>query len=411
MPLPFPFDYKNPDYVAVFQWRMERIQELRKKPPEFLEALKLYYRDNPGQFIIDWGTTVDPRNVDRGLPALIPFLLFPKQEEWVDWFIARWKGREPGITDKSRETGISHLMTAVAVTMCLFYDGLTAGFGSRKEEYVDETGNPKALLYKARQFLSLLPVEFRGTWHPKKHSSYMRIQFPDTGSLITGEAGDNIGRGDRTSFYFIDESAYIQRPDLVDAALAYTTNCRVDVSTPRGMNNSFARRRHGGKVKTFTIHWRDDPRKDEEWYKKTCDYLDDPILVAQEVDLDYSASIQGIVIPSKWVQAATDAHIKLGFEIAGKKVVGYDVGDKDDKNGACARWGMAVEHVESRTGQGSDIFGSVERVFVLAEMNRTYLVRYDADGLGAGVRGDARIINARRSEKGIRNVEFQPHHG
>ncbi|SQD04315.1 putative phage gp33 TerL [Escherichia coli] len=37
-------------------------------------------------------------------------------------------------------------------------------FGSRKEEYVDSTGDPKALFWKARKFVETLPVEFRGSW-------------------------------------------------------------------------------------------------------------------------------------------------------------------------------------------------------------------------------------------------------
>ncbi|EJW5163918.1 TerL protein, partial [Salmonella enterica] len=56
MPLPFPFDFKNPDYVQVFEWRMERLQRIRKTP-ETLPALRQFYRTNPAQFIIDWGMT------------------------------------------------------------------------------------------------------------------------------------------------------------------------------------------------------------------------------------------------------------------------------------------------------------------------------------------------------------------
>lgn len=75
MPLPFPFDFKNPDYVQVFEWRMERLQRIRKAP-ETLPALRQFYRTNPAQFIIDWGMTTDPRNLDYGLPVTIPFCCF-----------------------------------------------------------------------------------------------------------------------------------------------------------------------------------------------------------------------------------------------------------------------------------------------------------------------------------------------
>lgn len=84
MTLPFAFDFRNPDYAQVFAWRAERLERLRAKP-ELLPALLAHYRDNPAQMIIDWGCTFDPRNAERGLPPIIPFILFPKQIEWVDW--------------------------------------------------------------------------------------------------------------------------------------------------------------------------------------------------------------------------------------------------------------------------------------------------------------------------------------
>lgn len=230
MPLPFPFDFKHPDYQMVFEWRMERLQRIRQNP-EILPALKQFYRTNPAQFIIDWGMTTDPRNIDYGLPVTIPFLLFPKQEEWIHWIMERWGNRENGITEKSREMGLSWTAIGLACSLCLFNKEMVIGFGSRKEEYVDSTGDPKALFWKARKFVETLPVEFRGSWSEKKHAPYMRVEFPETGAVIKGEAGDNIGRGDRTTLYLVDEAAFLQRPLLIDAALSQTTRCRIDLSS------------------------------------------------------------------------------------------------------------------------------------------------------------------------------------
>lgn len=407
MPIPFPFDFKKPDYPKVFEWRLERLERLRKQPQK-ISSLKRFYKDDPAQFIIDWGSTYDPRNVERGLPALCPFLLFPKQEEFVHWFIERWKNQEPGLVEKSRDMGASWLTLAIATSVCLFTDGVAVGFGSRKEEYVDKIGDPKSLLYKSRKFLSMLPVEFRGQWDPRKHAPHMRIYFPETGSIISGEAGDGIGRGDRASFYVVDESAWLPRPELVEASLSDTTNCRIDVSTPHGMNNPFARKRFSGKIKVFTFHWREDPRKDDEWYQKKCHHLDDAVVIAQEIDLDYSASLEGVLIPSAWVQAATDAHIKLGIQPKGARRAGLDIADEgQDKNALCLRYDFLVEYLESWSGKGSDIYRSVEKGFLLCDLLGCSEVYYDSDGLGAGVRGDARMINEKRQKK----IEFYAFRG
>lgn len=406
MPLPFAFDFKNPDYIMIFEWRLERLKRIRENP-DCLPAMKQFYRDNPAQFIIDWGMTFDPRNVDIGLPAMIPFILFERQEEWVNWLVQCWHGRVPGVTEKSRDMGISWLSTCVSTTLCLFHEHIAIGFGSRKEEYVDRAGDPKSLFYKIRRFLSLLPIEFRGGWEEKKHAFHMRIKFPESGSVITGEAGNNIGRGDRQSIYFVDESAFLEQPEKIEASLSQTTNCRQDISTPCGTNNPFYRKASEGKIDKFTFHWRDDPRKDEVWYAKMQTILD-PVVLAQEVDLDYFGSVEGIVIPSEWVNAAIDLHKILEYPITGIRKVGFDVADEGkDLNACCGRYGILLESLYSWSGKNSDIAASVERVFSICDADNYNDVGYDADGLGAGVKGDARKINEQRKFK----IEFIAHRG
>lgn len=407
MPIPFPFDFKNPDYQMVFEWRMERLKRIRANP-DTLPALRAFYRDSPAQFIIDWGMTVDPRNVERGLPARIPFLLFPRQEEWIEWFVDHWRTSKPGITEKTRDMGMSWLTVGMASSICLFNRGVFAGFGSRKEEYVDKIGSPKSLFDKARNFINLLPVEFRGGWSPKQHAPHMRILFPETESAMTGEAGDGIGRGDRTSFYIVDESAFLERPYLVDASLSATTNCRQDISTPNGMANSFAERRHSGKIDVFTFHWRDDPRKDKTWYDKQVDELD-AVTVAQEIDINYSASVEGVLIPSAWVQAAIDAHLELGIEPTGIRLGALDIADEGkDTNAFTSRHGFLLEDIDEWSGKGDDIFGTVQKAFCICDQQQLDHYRFDSDGLGAGARGDARVINENREAENITTIVAVP---
>jgi phage terminase large subunit len=64
-----------------------------------------------------------------------------------------------------------------------------------------------------------------------KHMSYMRIVNPENGATITGEAGDNIGRGGRKTIYFKDESAHYERPDKIEASLSENTRVQMDISS------------------------------------------------------------------------------------------------------------------------------------------------------------------------------------
>src|SRR6185437_5449430 len=313
---PLPFDWKHPDYASVFKARMVTLRFLREDPERFRRLKAYYAAGNYADFINDWGLTFDPRNAERNLPTLIPFILFPKQRDWIDYVVRKWRAQEPGLCEKSRDAGVSWLAMALSCTLCLFNDGVVIGVGSRKTIYVDKVGEHKPLLPKARMFMEHLPPEFRGDWQAWRDAPNMRIAFPSTGSLISGEGGDDIGRGDRTSIYFVDEAAHLEHPEKVDASLSQTTNCRIDMSSVRGMANPFARKRWGGKIEVFIFDWHDDPRKDDAWYAKQCETLD-PVVVAQEIDRDYAASVKGVVIPGAWVRSAIGAKRKLGIAPSG----------------------------------------------------------------------------------------------
>lgn len=384
MSLAFDFDFLCPDYPAVFAWRAEKLSALRANP-ESLLSLKAYYKTHPADFINDWGMTFDPRNAEIGLPTTIPFLLFDKQEEWLVWLYERWLGREDGLTEKSRDMGLSWLCVAAAVHMFLFYPGTVVGFGSRKEEYVDNTSDPKSLFWKVRQFISMLPVEFRPAgWNEKKHAPFMKIQNIENGAMIVGEAGDNIGRGARTSIYFKDESAFYERPEIIEAALSQTSNCRIDVSTPNGSGNPFYRRRHSGKTSIFTFHWRDDPRKDDAWYKGQCGKLD-PVVVAQEIDIDYDASTNDAYIPGPLVEEA-QANSVADIEPVGPLQLGVDVARfGDDKTCLVLRRGRVVFWVEEFSHMDTMAVAGLVRDRVVSSPGKIEQIAVDVIGLGAGV--------------------------
>lgn len=414
MNAPFRIDWKRPDYAEVFRIRMLNLQRLRDRP-ELFDDLKAYYRaGNYADFINDWGVTYDPRNPEIGLPAIVPMVLFDRQREWIDWIIRRWRARKPGICEKSRDVGVSWLAMGLSCTLGLYVDDLQIGCGSRLRDLADKIGFMKALLPKARMFMANLPEEFRGGWVEWRDAPEGIIRFPETGSTITAEGGDDIGRGDRASIYFVDESAHLKRPHLVEASLSATTNCRIDMSSVRGMANPFAQKRwrpNIGDDELFIFDWREDPRKDDAWYAKQCEELD-PIVVAQEIDRDYSASVRGVVIPGEWVRAAIDARDVLGIAPAGNERLAFDVADEgEDKNAICIAKGIDVTETEEWTGEGSDIFESTEYVFDVADDHGIREFRYDADGIGAGVRSDARVINERRAAKHIRIIRAIPYRG
>lgn len=423
MPLHFEFDFINPDYNKVMMWRIKMLAKLRADP-DLLLAAKHHYKNHPADFISYWGNTFDPRNSEIGLPNNIPFILFEAQEEWIEYVLRQWRNRESGITQKSRDMGVTWLAVALSCTLCMFNESMAIGFGSAKAEYVDKIGDPKSIFWKARTFMQFIPKEFRGSWNAKTDAPEMRILFRDTNSSITGEGGDNIGRGDRKSIYFVDEAAHVEHPALIDASLSNTTNCRQDISSVKGLGNSFAQKVHSGKYDVFTMHWRRDPRKSPDvrtwkikgvsgynWYEMMSNKLDE-VTLAQEVDINYSASAEGVVIPSAWVNAAIDAAAKLGFEVLGDTIGALDVADQGiDLNAMAIRKGIQLEFVTAWSGKGSDTFATAVKAFSYAEVYGCSMFKFDADGIGAGIRGDSRVINEERKKEGLREIKTEMFHG
>lgn len=404
------FDFKNPDYIPIYHQRLKRLEYLREHPEQVPEILA-YYKFHPWDMINDWGMTYDPRNADLGLPTKMPFILMPRQREWLMWAFDMWQTRRSGPTEKSRDCGVSWLSVTLASSIALTWNNVNIGFGSRKEEYVDKKGAPKSLFWKAREYIKMLPPELSQGWNERTNSVHMLITFP-TGSTLTGEAGDSIGRGDRAAIYFVDEAAHLERPQLIDQGLSATTNCRIDISSANGTNNPFY-----DKVSTyppeqkFTFHWRDDPRKDQAWYDAECARLD-PVTVAQEIDINYAAAVTGLVIPPAWVAAAVDADKVLGMVARGPRRGALDVADEGtDLNAFGWREGVVVMSVDEWSGKGDDIFGTVQRAFEICDHDGLEEFDYDADGLGAGVRGDARVINGERRAAKVREITVRPFRG
>ena len=378
------WDWKRPDYEAIFKVRVERIQRMRDNP-EIVARLKDYYAAKPADFINDFGMTFDPRLAERGMRTVVPFVLFPKQREFIDWLLQRWLQRQDGVVEKSRDAGVSWLCVAFASWMMLFKHGTVAGFGSRKEDYVDQIGNPASLFWKVRQFVDMLPNEFQPEgWDVTKHAPFMKIQNPESGSFIVGEAGDNIGRGNRTSIYFIDEAAFLERPEAADAALSQTSNCRIYVSTPNGAGNPFYRKAHDGKTPKFIFDWRDDPRKDETWYDEQKAKLD-PVVIAQEIDRSYTASVSNAFISSEIVQAAARKG-PADLMAHGPVIMGIDVARfGNDKTCFTFRQGRVVlRQVVAGKLDVVDVAGRAKDE-IRAQLGDVQQIAVDTIGIGAGV--------------------------
>jgi len=390
-----------PDYVSVWAWRQKQLLAMRANPVLLTGALE-YYRTRPVEFITHWLDTYDPRNAGRGIPAYMPFIMFERQAEFVRFLMAMIEGEENGLVEKARDMGATWVCCAVSVWLWRFYPGAAIGWGSRKEQLVDKLGDPDSIFEKMRILIRRLPREF---W-PRGFSEiddmpFMRIVNRDTGATITGEAGDNIGRGGRKLCYFKDEAAHYERPEKIEAALADNTRVQIDISSVNGLGNVFHRRREAGvewegevakgKTNVFVMDWSDHPAKDQAWYdQRRAKAIADGLLhvFAQEVERNYSASVDGVIIPADWITSAIGADVKLGFKATGGIIAALDVADEGgDRNALAVRKGPSLLSCDD-WAEGDTGYTTRKAVGALSSLGPVSL-QYDSVGVGAGVKSEA----------------------
>lgn len=409
-----------PNYTSVFAWRQQQVLALKDKPRLVAGALE-YYRTRPNEFITHFCDTFDPRNAMIELPARLPFVLFERQGQLNDFLLECLREEANGLIDKSRDTGVTWDCAAFSVWLWRFWPGSSIGWGSRKEQLVDKIGDPDSIFEKMRIIIRGLPRFFwpRG-FDPNLHMTYMRIINPENDATITGESGDNIGRGGRKLIFFKDESAHYERPESIEAALADNTRVQIDISTPNGVGTVFDRKRNSGvewhpgrkiekgATRVFVLDWRDHPAKTQEWYdtrEKAAKGSGLLHLFRQEVDRDAAASLSGVIIKPEWVRAAVDAHIELNFGDAGMWSAGFDPYDEGGDQHALAFRKGVVLHYAEEWGEGDT--GEATRKVIGETLGRTPVtIQYDCIGIGAGVKSEA---NRLQKDKKLPNgVTFAP---
>ena len=402
-PAPLSHEQWPPDYTGVYAWRVETLGQLRRSSAHMASA-RAYYATRPAEFIMHWMDTYNPRKTTL---KWMPFVFFERQQQFIDFLHELRTDQESGLCEKCRDAGATWLACAYSVWSWLFIENDAIGWGSRKADLVDKIGDADSIFEKMRLIINRLPPEWLPDgFTPKKHATYMKITNPVNGSSITGESGDNIGRGGRKSIYFKDEAAHYERPEKIEAALGDNTNVQVDISSVNGLGNVFHRRREAGfewhpgheiatgQTRVFVIDWTDHPEKDQAWYdRRKAKHEREGMMhiFAQEVERNYSAAVTNTIIEYEWIKAAVDAHLTIPYlaEMQPPDVwgAGLDVADEGvDRNALAQRqwiiWRDVQEWGERDTG------ATARRAINEVRVHKGIHVQYDSIGLGASVKAE-----------------------
>lgn len=392
-----------PDYRGVYLWRVQQLAKLTNDPAALTSA-RAYYATRPAQFIMHWMDTYNPRLTGS---KWVPFVLFERQDEFIEYLTELDRDGENGLVEKCRDIGATWLAAAYSVHCWLYRGDDATGWGSRKQELVDKLGDPDSIFEKMRLLIKRLPkIWLPEGFKPRDHATFMKLTNPETGATITGESGDNIGRGGRKTRYFKDESAHYERPEKIEAALGDNTNVQIDISSVNGLGNVFHRRRESGvewkrgetmpagETRVFIFDWRHHPEKDQAWYdrrKAKAEREGMQHIFAQEVDRNYSAAVQNTLISYEWITAAVDAHLTvpcLRVPPPAVHMAALDVGDSEDgdRNALAVRQWIILRSIEEWTAADPGV--TTRRAIGALRAYPGIKLQYDGIGVGSGVKSE-----------------------
>jgi len=412
------------DVIDELAARQQRLVRLRRNPGLWPGARE-YYRTRPVAFARHWCFTYDPRNAGSDTPATLPLVPFRRQRELIRFVYSCLEDRVSGLVEKSRDMGATWCACVCSAHLFLFWPGASVGWGSRKAGLVDRIGDPDSIFEKIRILLRNLPRELLPVgFSLSEHMSQFRIVNPETRATIVGEGGDDIGRGGRSLIYFKDESAHYEHPESIEAALSDNALVQIDISSVNGLGNVFHRRRESGvewtpdaptppgRTRIFVMDWRDHPAKTAEWHEARRQKAEAEGLLhvfAQEVDRDYSAAVQGVVIPAEWVRSAIDVHERLSLRCDGGWCSALDVADEGgDTNAQATRRGVLLRALDEwgERDTGLTARRAVRNASTAAGAQPIQL-QYDCVGVGAGVKAETnRLADDGLLPRGVRLVPW-----
>ena len=201
----------------------------------------------------------------------IPFVCYDTyQDDYILSLEAAIDNQHDTLLEKSRDMGASWMVLYVFQHKWLFHPGSDFRVGSRKQDFVDKTGDIDTLFEKLRYNLKRQPRYMKPKgfdW--RNHSTYMSMINPANDNAIVGEsANENFGTGGRRKAVLLDEFAKWDDNPARGAwtSLADVTKCRIPVATPFGVGTKYHELQEDESIEKITLHWTLHPEKSKGAY-------------------------------------------------------------------------------------------------------------------------------------------------
>lgn len=201
--------------------------------------------------------------------AHVPFITWEIQDDLSNRFEFCLKNGEDVLIDKSRQMGASWCCANFLHWLWLFRPDSQLLEMSRVQDYVDQTGNMKALFQKHDYINGWLP---RWMLPPnvlfgQKNRTKMHMKNVVNDSCIDGESTtEHAASGDQRLIILLDEFAKVDKGSLMRSATRDAAFVRIINSTPAGAGTEYSRWKNSGQIKVFVLPFYEHPGKGKGRY-------------------------------------------------------------------------------------------------------------------------------------------------
>ena len=233
--------------------------------------------------------TINPKRPHRR--KKVPFITYDYQDEGLDVLLDSLDEQFDVQGEKSRQMGLSWLYVTLSQWCWRFRSGQNFLLGSRSDEYVDKSDEPKSLFWKIDFIHRNLPAWLMPVgWDGKKHRKVKRIVNPENHNAIVGEATSaDFGRGGTYTAVLLDEFPACDVGMGILKAVKSATGTVWYNGTPAGTGNAHYRvvqlsRQNPKQIRPLRFHWSQHPeyakglyRLDKNGKPRVADAKDNPL--------------------------------------------------------------------------------------------------------------------------------------
>lgn len=384
-------DSDRADHRALIMGRLEHFRSITfaDDADEAIEAELERCRADFFYWADNWAWGFDPR---LEVVKRIPFVMFRRQREMIEFILRKRGAKESCGVKKSRDVGMTVLFALMGIWLWLFDEGTVVTYGSLTESRVHKIGDPDSIFEKIRHGLEALPMWMMPKDFDFKRHFLERICVnPETGAVLKGEIGDNMGRGGRANVFLVDEFSECDHQQDKHSSITGSSDFACYLGTSAGPSTYFSELEVEDRIEFLAFPWYYDPRKlddprdagnpnaESEWKKKKLGEVGQEIF-AQQFACNDDFADAFILIRPEWVSAAE--RWEPGVAAAGFTVSGFDVADGgEDEHVMAIRQAWEVRPLKTWNALRWEQMPPI--VHIMAKKERIDLLNYDGSGIGA----------------------------